>query len=1043
MKFEKNFRRIIAVLFAGICAQSLIAAPAATVTNKWIAVNGNWGDGENWSLGHCPTDSEMAYFDFSGHSVEITVDEEYKVGTIYVIDAAKSAPLTFKGTGRIIHNGYSPSPYIYRNHPFTLDGVTIDIGNFESLWYSPMTIKNGGAYKTQKRVYLWTSSANLTIDGGSLIGGELGYGANVSVSVKDGELNCSKFTMRDVTNADGSKKVYNLNLDIKEGGAVNCANDMELYGASSLKLNGGALTVGGQIELDETVSLDLSSGAITNGTQLTNRRFVTENKGVPITVTASGDAVFLEGLADGDTLEFKAPFHIPNGKFCVTNRITLVSDYPFETERIYYATGSSASTAPITVRLSELVLGEYSIFDTATGDARAINMEGPTTWRPTVESMNPKTSRTVYPHLDGELVVDTRDWNDSSLSRHVAMRNIASAKGNGAIVVRGGGSFYMTHLYNHYPFRYVRVEEGSMLELGPFENSEYSSLNAMKIVLEAGAVLKVPGGTNCVAAMEWEVDPSARIIVNIPEGIPAGGIAVLRDYSGKLSISPDQVEFTGDGATGWNASCIDGNLAAVKAVEAVDGTYAYEWTGGADTDKWTDALNWYCQEVAPKEKTTVCAFGAADKINNIDFDTSGGYVGQIVLRNSATVPFTVSSSGERTFFINTANDSSKSCVYSESAVPHYMNLKFRKTGAGSVFSFTSTRGPVIIGSPVSYPASGCILSACGDIRVATSQKWPQVFIYSMRGVQSPHSHLMVMPGASMLVTNQVTKFTKGNTSFYVHKDGVLDFEPGDTGFYQWTVVSGKHIVNGEMKVSVPFMGGANQVYGGSGNLAISSIVPASAASTLTIQDTLTLELASDWTTVKDDADFPFALEVSSFSAPTLKLSDNWTYGAASGSASTTDPASRAVCIGRCATLTVDAGGYTAKFADPVAGEGTLAIRNGNLKLESDISPEVSIELADTGKLVVDRDMSIGKLKASGGKLLYSGGSLSCASIENLDGLEFEFAAGMPERWTTVMVLAGELEDLPAIHGLEFRIVEASGSVVLQCRKDAGFRFIVR
>ena len=88
MKFKKNLRRIITVLFAGICAQSLMAAPAATVTNKWIAVNGNWRDGGNWSLGHCPTDSEMAYFDFSGHSVEIAVDDEYKVGTIYVVDAA-------------------------------------------------------------------------------------------------------------------------------------------------------------------------------------------------------------------------------------------------------------------------------------------------------------------------------------------------------------------------------------------------------------------------------------------------------------------------------------------------------------------------------------------------------------------------------------------------------------------------------------------------------------------------------------------------------------------------------------------------------------------------------------------------------------------------------------------------------------------------------------------------------------------------------------------------------------------------------------------
>ena len=80
MKFEKNLRRIIAVLFAGMCVQSVVAAPAATATNKWIAVNGNWGDGENWSLGHSPTETELAYFDFSGYSVEVTIDKEYTVG---------------------------------------------------------------------------------------------------------------------------------------------------------------------------------------------------------------------------------------------------------------------------------------------------------------------------------------------------------------------------------------------------------------------------------------------------------------------------------------------------------------------------------------------------------------------------------------------------------------------------------------------------------------------------------------------------------------------------------------------------------------------------------------------------------------------------------------------------------------------------------------------------------------------------------------------------------------------------------------------------
>ena len=1044
MKFEKNFRRIVVVLLAGCCAQSVVAAAPATATNKWIAVNGNWADGKNWSLGHSPTETELAYFDFSGYSVEVTIDKEYTVGSFYVVKADKNAPLTFKGSGSITHNGYSPSPYIYNNHPITLDGVTVDIGNFESLWYSPVTIKNGGAFKTTKRAFLWNSAANLTIDGGSYIGGELGYAANNTVTVKNGELSCSSFLMRDVTNNDGTKKIYTLALDLKDGAVVNCTGELVLYGTSSLKLDNGALTVGGKINISDTVSLDLSSGAITNGTQLTNKRFVTENKGVSITATASNDAVFFEGLADGETLEFKAPFHIPNGRFCVTNRITLVSDHPFETERIYYATGSSASTAPITVRLSKLLLGETSIFDTATGDARLSYIDGPTTWYPTASDMSIKTSRTVYPQLDGELVVDTRDWYDPSLNRRMAIRNLGSRNGNGAIVVRGGGTFYMTHLYSYYPFRYVKVELDTTLELGLFENTEYSSLNAGKITLEAGSVLKIPGGTNCVAAMDWEIDGTAKIQVNIPAGTPPGGLAVLRDYSGRLRDVSAQVEIVGEGADGWRAFFNGGTLAVVKSVGGVDGVYPLEWTGGAGTDKWADDANWYGGTAPLKTNTTsVCVFGAADSITQTDFNIAGSYLGQLVFRNSAIKPFTVSSEGERTFFKSGAANTEAS-IYSESAVPQYVNLRFRRTGLGNRFSFVSANAPIIITSPVTHPPSNGELTACGDVRVATELKWPRINMHAVNSMRSPHSHFDIMPEGCLTVTNQMSYFGAGGTSFYVQRGGTLHFQAGtDDAFYGWSVYSGKHIIDGTMTIDVPFKGGANQVYGGSGKLSISSNESCSKASSIVLQDSLTLELASDWHTVSPNADFPFTLEIASFSTPTLKLSDNWTYGAASGVLSATDPVNRAMHIGRSATLMVDAGGFTAKFADPVSGEGTLTIRNGNLKLESDISPEVSIELADTGKLVVDRNMSVGKLKASGGTLSYSGGSLSCATIENLDGLEFEFADGMPERWTTVMILTGEIEDLPTVHGLEFRIVEVSGSVVLQCRKDAGFRFIVR
>jgi hypothetical protein len=1005
---------------------------------------GDWGTDTNWSLGHVPKADELAYFDFSGKSMEILVNGEYTVGTWYVTKASKSAPLTFKGTGKIVHGGYAPSPYIYSNHPFTLDGVTFDIGHFESLWYSPVTLKNGGTFITTYQVYLWNNSANLTVDGGCFQGGHLRWAGNVSITIDNGSVSCSNFDMRDYKDNNGVKKYYSLNLSVNEGGSFTSSGDFNLYRGSSLAMNGGALTTQKAFNVEPEASLNLLSGAITNSAALSDKRFITENKGVSMCIKDKTEkAVFFDDVADGDVLVFNAPFSVPNGYFSTTNSLTLASTHPFQVERFYHLS-ESTSKACFTLKLDQLVVGKGCIMDTGDGDARTFKIEGPTVWRPTEESMNPKTSRTVYPQLDGELVVDTRDWNNPELCRKLAVRNLGSDNGNGALVIRGGGEFSMTHLYSFFPFRYVTVENGSTLELQPYGgNTEYGPLNAMKITLGANATLKIPGGTNCVSATKWIIDPTARIVVDIPADTPAGGLAVLRDYSGTLADCSSQVVLTGDGAEGWTTHFAEGTLSVVKSVGEVDGKYEYEWTGGAGTGSWKVDGNWSGGKTPPKEKTTQCVFGSADSITEINFDQSGWYLGQMYFRNSAIKPFTITSAGERTFFLNGLYTPSAS-IYSESAVPQYVKIKFRKTGAGSAFSFVATSGPIMIDAPATDYSQNCILSACGDVRVVRNLKWPQLSLSHLIVESTPGTRLTVLPGATITVTNQITAFGGGNTAFNIQKGGRIEFLEGEEGFYRWAAKGGKHVIDGTMSVAIPCQGGKDQVYGGEGTLSLSAVEPYSAASAIILQDMITLELASNWVTVSQDADFPLTLKVSSFSSPTLKVDSDWKYGPAADSGTQTDTMSRALNIGRSAVFTVDAGGHEVEFADPVAGEGTLSITNGTLKLTGAVSEGVTVKLEDGGALIVGNECAVGKLEAAGGVLrCIAGGVLECPEIGDLSKLDFEFSGGVPASWTTVLVSANPISGNVATSGVESRVVFADGVYQLQCRKDIGFHIILR
>lgn len=180
------------------------SADGAVTTNRWIgASGGSWGVADNWSLGHIPESGELAYFDFSGQTMEIAIDGDHEIGSFYVERAQKPAPLVLKGRGSVkllANAGPGTSPYIMQNHPTTLDGVTLNMTTLESLWYSPVTICNGAVLtNTTGIVRLWGPDASLAVENATVaLGGLLGYAASANALVLNGgSVCCSTFTHRD------------------------------------------------------------------------------------------------------------------------------------------------------------------------------------------------------------------------------------------------------------------------------------------------------------------------------------------------------------------------------------------------------------------------------------------------------------------------------------------------------------------------------------------------------------------------------------------------------------------------------------------------------------------------------------------------------------------------------------------------------------------------------------------------------------------------------------------------------------------------------
>ena len=771
----------------------------------------------------------------------------------------------------------------------------------------------------------------------------------------------------------------------------------------TLSISSGTLIVGNHgLTLPDTATLDLTGGTvqICDALDSSHARLVHEANGTAVETlhsysnpAALSSCAIIDVLRTNEVSVLSGPVMAKSGAFALREGSVLESDQPLMVKQFFNEPGI---INPATLRLKTIVFGggvPFQAVGTETPAKRYANIEGPTTIRAFADMVKP--GHGFYPMVSGTVTVDTRDWDDPSVQRkmYLGLGTCTAAD----LVFMGGGE---VGLYQPLPYRgafsSIMVSNDTTLVLS---DQGMSRVRTERFTLGPNAVLKIPAGTNTVYAGEWSIDPTARIEVVVPSGFTAGTHSLLSDDSGSsLAGYASQVTITGDGAAGWSVSHQGGVLAIVKSAATVDGTYAYEWTGGAGNANFSEADNWYCRTKPPEKQ--IHAFGAADTVTEPWFDqvwngdNPGGNVGTILFRDTAVKSFTIrgternltceSTTAYWSRQVPNASTISSWGVYSQSALPQ--TIATRTLRSGTLLSVAAGGfGPLVVNSDlIAGSESYGDMHVGGDVRFAKSGlSIPRLVIQSLGGGDAGFgSRLTLLSGASLTVLRQDGVVTYGTTgamfsngaSFNVEEGATLSFAAGSGAEYKWTCSQpGKSIINGTLDILAPYVNAANVTYGGTGRINVSEFRCSSAAGSMGLSGSLNLYPPAAWNTVDSyGANAPFVLKA--YDSPTIHLPSNWTYGPAAAvtNITTSTALNRACMIAEGATLTINGNGHIATFSDPVNGAGTLAITNGTLQLPGGANAALTLAIRSDGILSWNTAVTVGALDMTPGATLAYG-----------------------------------------------------------------------
>ena len=1061
MKKVVSFLVVLAVI--GISSPIL----ADVVTNYWQAagqsLNGRWGDVNHWSLGHIPTDDEIAVIDplrTGGTSANftITVDDAYTADSVTIGDpdnSTRNQTVRFAGSGSLEFSQKAQSQFIIRNcrGGIVFDGPDVTIhGSVGVLNYSAVTVRNGSTLFCDGAFTSWKGNDHLIVDDGGTVSVHtfkyLNGGADHYVLVKTG----GSFVCRDSFTQDPSASGVTLAFALQiEGGSASIKNLSLTREAASLKMNAGTL----KLTNKPTLALaDLSQIQVTGGEMIWG-----------FDIAQSADDPWYAYLTEHpDIVAGCGKFQMNNGTLFRHKGTFRVSQFQ-----------NLSTSASMQIDCDRLVFdGNNWPFTWNGTGTRITHLYGPTEIRVDGRDFT-QAYQNCYLYCHGKFVIDLRDWSNPSIVRTMKFRGFHSADGTLDMVVRGkGGALTIGPAYTYESFSSFAVEEGVALSLGPRSefskvgsSTEWGPLSAESLTLGKDVTVSLTAGLQHLCASRWSVDPSVKFRVSFDANMPEyGAFPILVDLDSKdLPASLlSQIEFV-DLPAGWALANAYGQISVYRRDPSALGTYgSWEWTGDAGDGKWSTAGNWH-GGTSPSEGQ-IHDFGASDKtaIDHNGTASGGTTVGTIRFQKEAVQTYTISNK-QMTY-------SKSSAIESYSWVPQCLKTGLRMTGGDRSISAFSV-GPVYVaaGRDMDLKSGGTGAYVCnGDVRLGcktTSGVRTLKMSSNNRLFPSYRTAMTVVSGGDIRFNMQAVAFGSGATTFRVSKGGQLQFTAGDGLFYQWTAAPASIVVDGTMNIGVPFRGGVNQSYRGSGRLNITGgTVSASANSTVSFGERLQV-YPTTWSTVTADAaDRALAMGANS-GTPVIHVGNGWTYGPAAGVTPTASANNRAFLLANGAVATIEANGGAVRFVDGVRGFGTLAITNGTLTVEAACSADEvtlaarkgatlnlkgaqsldALEIGADAVLTVDGAVTLAStLAGAQGALKLTGdGCITAAHGADLSNVTLDFNNEEIRTWKTVVAVSdGEIVGTPIVPNFyQSRLVDAGAGVALQCRSRLGMSVFIR
>ena len=1019
------------VLGSALCLLAFGRALAETVT--WnVAGTGDWSVKENWTPQQVPTSGDDVVFPDLGADYTVTVNDDYTVTSLTFSPCATVITTTLAGTGSITttKNGERK---VEGRHRLILDGASVLMPKNSLLLYAACEVKNGATLSTGSNIlYVHQSDVSLTVTDGHVVCGVLEHSTTAMrtfILLDGGSITATSFTYY---SAGERSFEFTIADGVFEVGQLNVTKSFE-----TLRLTGGTIRITGGCDLNGGV-LDLTGGTVEFAGNIdwprtkASYEMICERLG---TRPSLSDA-YLCAPADG-----------------------VLSDSSSLTVRGI----KSSQTDPLRVDLDAMTFtgGIPFALDTSKSSSRDIHLYGPTLLRTTTDLAYAETDENnVYVILHGAVTVDTSDPSDASVGRKMYLRGLTSTDGSGSLTVRGCGELLARPYASYDALKSVAVEAGATLGLVDRSGSYgWGHFATESFALGPNATLRMTAGGNFVEAANWAIDPTAKIVVTVPAEFTTGAFPILRDADSKDLPADwvDRVELVG-GPTGLAVKSEAGQLTGYLRDDELGKWGDFEWTGAGANAYWSTAANWY-GNVSPGEKN-IMYFGSSS-VTNSRFDTfspSGSTMTRLIFETNAVSSFWVWGKQLTAY-------SPSPAVESWSKVPQRVDDQLRMTGkAMSVLA--QEDAPIVFGDNTGFAFEKnpliAVLTIGGDIRMkGTGMRFPRIEFTSTAAPLS-FTKLTVLPGATFSATNQESDIYGIDAGFRVGGGGTLNIA-GANGYFRRDRTSGLQVINGTMNISVPMFGtgvtsgthGRSQKFGGRGWLNLSAGTRSGAQGTrFLFADELNVALAS-WSTATADGDGAMAIRVEG--TPTLHVTDGWTYGPAAGVTPVSEVADRALVVQGGATLTVEAGGGTVRFADPFVGDvmtahlpSTLAISNGTLALDGSFETDVGVKTLSGGTLSVEADQAIGGFASVAGSTVAfaAGAALDVAGDVSLAG--FAPVLAQPDeanRWRTLMRVAkGRTITLPtpsAGDELKYRVRETTAYDEVQCRKNSGMVLILR